>query len=234
MLVAADNQAELKVSFTEWSQNYEYVLLNVLYNHFLFHVSILNLAQKSPIHQVKECFSGNFSKVYQINTEGENAAIKCTTYTKKSFIRILKSTLQELLTFALLSRLKSGPNMPKVFGFDLLVYPDCIEYSMQFCRHNLNPEPSLALNLKQSLINIHSLKIIHFDIKPENICYSLQHKRYIFIDFGLHKVIKEEIGFKTETNYQGSLLFCSEEMRECFLNGSRQVDLYYNDALCLE
>lgn len=30
------------------------------------------------------------------------------------------------------------------------------------------------------------------------------------------------------------MLFCSEEMRDCFLNGRRAVDLYYNDALCLD
>ena len=89
----------------------------------------------------------------------------------------------------MVSRLKSGPKMPKIFGFDLLVYSDCIEYSMEFCRQRLKAEPRLATELKAALRNFHSLKIIHFDIKPENICFSEEQGRYVFIDLGLHRVI---------------------------------------------
>jgi serine/threonine protein kinase len=32
---------------------------------------------------------------------------------------------------------------------------------------------------------MHSLKLIHLDIKPSNIAYSTEFQKYIFIDFGL-------------------------------------------------
>jgi tRNA A-37 threonylcarbamoyl transferase component Bud32 len=84
--------------------------------------------------------------------------------------------------------------MPKAFGFDLLIYKDCIEFSMEFCRRQLEAGPRLGKDLKLALRNLHSLKMIHFDIKPENICFSKEYNRYVFIDMGLHRVITEEIG----------------------------------------
>jgi serine/threonine protein kinase len=57
---------------------------------------------------------------------------------------------------------------------------------------------------------MHFLKIIHFDIKPDNICYSPTQNRHIFIDLGLQKIVKEDLGKKTYTNFRGSLFFCSQ------------------------
>jgi serine/threonine protein kinase len=51
------------------------------------------------------------------------------------------------------------------------------------------------------------------DIKPENICFSPTLKKYIFIDYGLGKIIREKIGSKTLTPFRGSLIFCSKEMK---------------------
>ena len=44
---------------------------------------------------------------------------------------------------------------------------------------------------------MHKLHIVHQDIKPENIMYSLSYNRPVFIDFGLSRIIDEEIGLKT-------------------------------------
>ena len=32
---------------------------------------------------------------------------------------------------------------------------------------------------------MHSYNIIHYDIKPDNICFSNAYKKPVFIDFGL-------------------------------------------------
>lgn len=56
----------------------------------------------------------------------------------------------------------------------------------------------------------------------------------MFIDFGLHAVVGEEIGQKSMTKFSGSLLMCSEEMKKIFMEGSGVADLYYNDAVCLK
>lgn len=42
-------------------------------------------------------------------------------------------------------------------------------------------------------------------------------RKPVFIDFGLSKLIKEDIGFRTLTNYAGNINFCSPEMSKCFV-----------------
>jgi hypothetical protein len=54
---------------------------------------------------------------------------------------VFRDTLLEYLSFEVIARLESGPKMPKVFDFDLLVYKNCIEFSMEFCRHKLKKGP---------------------------------------------------------------------------------------------
>ena len=73
------------------------------------------------------------------------------------------------------------------------------------------------------------------DIKPDNIMFSPSHQRMVFIDFGLSRLIAEEIGFKEITGFRGSLHYCSNEMKTCFLEDKEMaVDLYYNDFYCLK
>lgn len=81
---------------------------------------------------------------------------------------------------------------------------------------------------------MHLLHIIHFDIKPDNICYSNTFKKYVFIDLGLHRVVEEDIGEKTLTDFRGSMLYCSKELANCCLKGEQYIDVYYNDTECLQ
>jgi serine/threonine protein kinase len=72
------------------------------------------------------------------------------------------------------------------------------------------------------------------DIKNQNISFSPTLKKYVFIDFGLSKIISEGIGYKSPTRFRGSLLYCSPEMIECQKAGDyRKIDLYYNDYVGL-
>lgn len=60
------------------------------------------------------------------------------------------------------------------------------------------------------------------------------HKKVIFIDFGLSRLIKEEVGYKSLTTFVGSINFCSEEMgRLMITKDARRIDFYYNDLMCL-
>jgi len=67
----------------------------------------------------------------------------------------------------------------------------------------------LKRDLIEGLRILHLIKIIHFDIKPENIGYSRHFKKFVFLDLGLSKIIKESQGNKTLTKFRGSLYFCS-------------------------
>lgn len=57
------------------------------------------------------------------------------------------------------------------------------------------------------------------------------HKKIVFIDFGLSKVVNEELGLKTLTSYHGTPRYVSAEMLKLFSIDAQKdyVDLYYND-----
>lgn len=40
--------------------------------------------------------------------------------------------------------------------------------------------------------------------------YSSTYQKYVFIDFGLSNIIQEDIGYKTLTNFVGTLKYCSD------------------------
>ena len=67
-------------------------------------------------------------------------------------------------------------------------------------------------NLKRKLHKMHSFHFIHLDIKPQNILYSNFRKDFVFIDFGYSEMVKEKLGFKTLTNFAGTLGYCAPEM----------------------
>jgi serine/threonine protein kinase len=56
---------------------------------------------------------------------------------------------------------------------------------------------------------MHQLKLIHMDIKPDNIMFSSVHSKYILIDFGLSAFVSEKVGFKTMTHFSGSLNYAT-------------------------
>ena len=87
--------------------------------------------------------------------------------------------------------------------------------------------------LRRDLSLIHSFKIIHFDIKPENIVFSPHYKKPVFIDFGFSEIIKEGRGFKTFSVFKGTPNFTSPEMLSIMNEEASFVDLYYNDAFGL-
>ncbi len=60
-------------------------------------------------------------------------------------------------------------------------------------------------------------------------------KKPVFIDFGLSKLIVQDIGKKSLTPFMGTITFCTEEMVRCYLNKSKEyVDLYMNDLHALK
>jgi serine/threonine protein kinase len=65
-----------------------------------------------------------------------------------------------------------------------------------------------------NLATIHSLQIIHFDIKPQNIMYSKSFKKTVLIDFGLSKMISEKVGKLTYVpSFRGTYIYSSNEMK---------------------
>jgi len=55
------------------------------------------------------------------------------------------------------------------------------------------------------------------------------------LDFGLSRILKEEVGRKSITGFVGTFSYSSAEMRRLFLIQTRkEIDLYYNDVVGLK
>ena len=82
---------------------------------------------------------------------------------------------------------------------------------------------------------MHSFKVVHMDIKPENIGYSPHHKKFVFIDFGFTEFIQEDVGQKTLIKPRGTYFYMSKEMKNASrLNQRSLIDLYDNDIFALK
>ena len=57
--------------------------------------------------------------------------------------------------------------------------------------------------------------------------YSPNYDRPVFIDFGLSRLIEENIGFRTISNYVGTIDYWSPEMTQCYIDKKPMlIDLY--------
>lgn len=63
-------------------------------------------------------------------------------------------------------------------------------FCMEQCSHIEKMNNDTINFLKTSLVKMHRLNIIHFDINPNNIMFSQSYKKPIFIDYGFSEVVK--------------------------------------------
>ena len=82
---------------------------------------------------------------------------------------------------------------------------------------------------------MHTLRMVHRDMKDQNIGWSPEFQRWVFLDFGFAKILGEKIGEKTITKFIGTFHFTTDELQQLFLLSRRgKVDFYYNDLYGLE
>jgi hypothetical protein len=108
----------------------------VCYGIFNFIISLIILKQSSPSHEIQAKSLGGFSSVYKARLFEQEIAIKCTCFTGKTFMKVFQDVLAEYLMFLVSSELEIAPKMTKTMGFDLIIYQDCIEFSMELCQDN--------------------------------------------------------------------------------------------------
>ena len=77
---------------------------------------------------------------------------------------------------------------------------------------------------------LHSLRIVHRDVKPSNVDWSPHFQKWVFLDFGFSKVLKQKIGQKTKTKFIGSYHYASRDLLKTHdLSQAGWVDFYHND-----
>lgn len=120
-------------------------------------------------------------------------------------------------------------------SYGLVCFEDAVQFQMERCASYSKcklDEARIARRLKYCLKLMHSFGLIHKDIKPQNIAYSKTTKDLVLIDFGMSKVVLEQLGSKSLTCREGTPNYMSPDMHE--LTGKGMVDLYYNDLWALK
>ena len=124
--------------------------------------------------------------------------------------------------------------MIKYLNFDIIFSNTCIEFAMEKCLPLTIQTRNIFEQMRINLFILHHFRIIHFDIKIDNIMYSKLQDKYIFIDFGLSDLLKESMGYKYLLGFKGTPNFCSPEMSLAFGSEFKfSIDPYYNDIHCL-
>ena len=143
--------------------------------------------------------------------------------------------MEEYFFAKLASCLKIGPKVVPLFGYDILIHENSFEFVMEYCEGGIIDKERMKQDLMENLKIMHSLGIVHLDIKPENISWSNKFKKWIFLDFGFARYLDTKIGYKTETNFIGTFNYASKAMKQLYyLQKKGFVDLYYNDLFSLE
>ena len=65
-------------------------------------------------------------------------------------------------------------------------------------------------DIREALAILHSFKVVHMDIKPENLAYSPHNKKYVLLDFGFAEMISEDIGEKTWIKPKGTFNYMNQ------------------------
>lgn len=235
-------QESVSLTITDETANKQIMRLAVSFSYFMVEIAVLNSLEESVCPFLEMLNFGSFSKIYLIekwleDSKGGHDVIKSILYSKEkesneSNEKSLRNSIIEFSFVKLFSALKIGPVVHKIFGFDMLIFQDTVEFCMELCQ----PIEIRELGrITDNLYTMHSFRIIHGDIKLENIMWSPNHKKNVFIDFGLSKLIKEKPGEMTFTFYFGTYLYCSEEMKSLLVKNKKgYVDLYFNDIMALK
>ena len=80
---------------------------------------------------------------------------------------------------------------------------------------------------------MHSLSVVHRDIKPDNILWSNSLEEFVFSDFGMTSLLKEKWNEATMTGFVGTPGYCSKEMERLMGGDKGYVNLYINDLVGL-
>ena len=155
-------------------------------------IKILNIQECNTKHE-KVLGKGGYANIYKGFYDGKEIVLKCVPVKSE---KTRRRTIEEYFLLRVASALGCAPRIDKIFGFDMLMYQECIEFPMEVCL-KVDKNPINTDEIYQSLAIFHKLKIVHQDIKPDNIMFSPYKKKMVFVDFGLSRIIEEELGKQT-------------------------------------
>lgn len=99
----------------------------------------------------------------------------------------------------IVDRIGHGVKVENPFGFDLIVFEDCLQFAMEKCEPIHSYSEDNYGDLLETMGQMHRHHIIHKDVNPNNIMFSLSRQKPVFVDFGFSDIVSEECGVKTWT-----------------------------------
>ena len=141
-------------------------------------------SELAPMSEWRELSNGGYSEVYKAKLLGMTVAVKAATGRKKTSG---ESLLREIRYLRLCG---SHPNIVQPYG--AFVEGGRFHLVLEFARHCLRTDrvarqcdPILVMaGVARALVRIHSLGIIHRDLKSRNVLVAAEN-RALLIDFGL-------------------------------------------------
>ncbi|KMP01398.1 calcium/calmodulin-dependent protein kinase type IV [Coccidioides immitis RMSCC 2394] len=164
---------------------------------------------------------GAFATVYKLATKNDGALFACKELDKR---RLMKNNVldQKVDSEMRIMRDLEHPNIVRFHDYHdhenrwiyiIMEYVGGGELSSYLSQMGKLPEQmvkTIARQVLHALQYLHSRKITHRDIKPDNILISsIDPLRVKLSDFGLSKVVQEETFMKT---FCGTLLYCAPEV----------------------
>jgi serine/threonine protein kinase len=107
--------------------------------------------------------------------------------------------VKEIAISKLCSVLGVGPEIETSIPFDVVVYDDAIQFHLEKCEQYSikilrQHGQYFKSDLKECLRVLHSIGIVHRDIKLSNVLWSNKLHRFVLCDFGVSISITESVG----------------------------------------
>ena len=169
-------------------------------------------AELSPMSEWRELSDGGYSEVYKAKLIGVTVAVKAATGRKKTSA---ESLLREIRYLRL-----CGPHPNIVQPYGAFIEGGRYHLVLEYARHCLRTDrvarqcdPILVMaGVARALVRIHSLGIIHRDLKSRNVMVVINN-RALLIDFGLACDVERDSD-DWLTRMAGTKKYRPPEMRE--------------------
>ena len=209
--------------------------MSLHYGHFKCTCTVLFLKiPENFLNSLSLLGKGSFGSVYELSHKGRNYAVKALNDKTQTIRGVSPDFYKEFFLSCLADTLGVGPKVTDIMGYDLVVTQNEMFFCMEKCESHISNTHRITEDLRLCLNKMHEVGLVHLDIKVENIAFSRTQNRFVFIDFGLSRLIAQKRGHKTLTQFVGTLSYCSPEMRKCYiLQDKFLVDLYDNDEYAL-